>query len=404
MKGGCAMRRAFARVFIVLLLLLLASDGAFALSVSGWGEQVRGEGRDGKLDGKGFSVPRGKVGTIVSVECNGDGFWIEGALYREFVPATMAIGYELVPGDYMVFPNLRPEQIKAGVSVTVEWSDPSPATASWGVVETTPGMYLVELKGSELRVSKRNDNPGGLQNAGYRLQLTQPVEGDFSATVAFANARLAGGLNQVELQAVFADGTFFYVVRDRVGRGAHVWAPGIQGDAPGGSEGVMKIVRINGRVTGYIDGTEIWSTERNAPLTRLQFVLQNNGTNDPISVTFKNWKFTASPASVMKPAAPGFAGVWRRSEGGRVADKITIVAKGDIYELTFQASEDGPVVLHGAGRVKGKTLVADTWSFLSKPRAKGLVVTMELSGENALSYLSTNLDGSEPWRGEFLRR
>ena len=84
------MRRAFARVFFGLLLLFLAS-GAYAGSVSGRGEQVRGEGRGGKLDGKGFSVPRGRVGTIVSVECNGDGFWIEGALYREFVPATMAI-------------------------------------------------------------------------------------------------------------------------------------------------------------------------------------------------------------------------------------------------------------------------------------------------------------------------
>ena len=118
----------------------------------------------------------------------------------------------------------------------------------------------------------------------------------------------------------------------------------------------------------------------------------------------ENWKFTAYPAEVSTPADPGFAGVWRRSEGGRVADKITIVAKGDEYELTYQESEDGPVVIRGTGRVEGNTLIADSWSFLSKPRAKGLVVKMQLIGANALSYLSTNLDGSEPWRGQFQRR
>ena len=153
------MRRAFARVLIVLLLLLLASEGAFALSVSGWGEQVRGEGRDGKLDGKGFSVPRGKVGTIVSVECNGDGIWIEGDAYQEFTPATSAIGFQLVPGNYKVFPTLRPGQKKARANITVELSDASASGPSTPTPGASPPAPVIALAGKWRMSGRQTDIP-----------------------------------------------------------------------------------------------------------------------------------------------------------------------------------------------------------------------------------------------------
>ena len=146
------MRRAFVGVCVVLLLLFLAS-GAFALSVSGWGEQVRGEGRGGKLDGKGFSVPRGKVGRIVSVECNGDGFWIEGDVYQQFSPATSAIGFQLAPGDYEVFPTLRPGQKKARANITVELSGAStsgPSTPTPAPVIALAGKWRMSGRQTDI--------------------------------------------------------------------------------------------------------------------------------------------------------------------------------------------------------------------------------------------------------------
>ncbi len=97
---------------------------------------------------------------------------------------------------------------------------------------------------------------------------------------------------------------------------------------------------------------------------------------------------------------PGFAGVWTRSEGGRVVDKISIVAKGSMYELIFQESEDGPVVSRGIGRVEGNVLVVDSWVLSRKSRT----VKIQLASNDILSYTSHNPDGSEPWQGEFRRR
>ena len=173
----------------------------------------------------------------------------------------------------------------------------------WAVVETTRGMYRLDRAGSELRVARQANNPGGLQHAGLRLNRGLPASGDFSAQVGFADARIDGGLNQIELQATFADGSIFYVVRDRERAGSHIWAPNLQGDAPCGRAGVLRMERRGDTVTGYCDGRAIWSAPRKAALTRLQFVLQNNATNDPISVTFRDWRFnaTAGTSAVTPP-------------------------------------------------------------------------------------------------------
>ncbi len=169
-----------------------------------------------------------------------------------------------------------------------------PGEASWAVTETTPGMYRVERTFGQVRIARQGNNPGGLQYAGLRLDHSQPVTGDFDAQVGFSDARIEGGLNQIELHATFADGSIFYVVRDREGSGSHIWAPGLQGNQPCGRAGTLRMERRGDTVTGYCDGRAIWSSPRKAALTKVQFVLQNNGTNDPISATFRDYQFKAA--------------------------------------------------------------------------------------------------------------
>lgn len=169
-----------------------------------------------------------------------------------------------------------------------------PGETSWAVAETTPGMYRVERSAGQVRIARQGNNPGGLQYAGLRLDHGQPVAGDFDAQVSFADAKIEGGLNQIELHAFFADGSSFFVVRDREGSGSHIWAPGLQGNQPCGRAGTLRMERRGDTVTGYCDGRAIWSAPRKAALTRVQFVLQNNHTNDPISVTFRDYQFKAA--------------------------------------------------------------------------------------------------------------
>jgi hypothetical protein len=204
---------------------------------------------------------------------------------------------------------------------------PAGATANeeWAVVETTPGMYRLE------RSAERG--PGrapGQQSRRPPVRGAAPepgparLAGDFSAQVSFADARIDGGLNQIELQATFADGAIFYVVRDRERGGSHIWGPNLQGDAPCGKAGVLRMERRGETVTGYCDGRAIWSAPRKAALTRLQFVLQNNATNDPISASFRDWRFSAAAgAATSTPAATstsanagGLAGAWAINANG----------------------------------------------------------------------------------------
>jgi hypothetical protein len=220
------------------------------------------------------------------------------------------------------------------------------ADEEWAVVETTPGMYRMERSATQARVTRQANNPGGLQYAGLRLNRGLPASGDFSAQVSFADARIDGGLNQIELQATFADGSIFYVVRDRERGGSHIWAPNLQGDAPCGKAGVLRMDRRGETVTGYCDGRAIWSAPRKAALTRLQFVLQNNATNDPISVTFRDWRFsTSAGASLAGTATSTPAATSSTANSGGLAGTWAINANG--YTGKLELSESG-------GRLSGR--------------------------------------------------
>lgn len=110
------------RIACLVLVLLLIAAAAFAGSVNGWGQQERGSaGKNAQLKGEPFTVPNGVAGTISSVSCDGDGFWIEGPMRRNFVPASTAQGVQLKAGTYYVYPNLKHGQQMAKVSVKVSW-------------------------------------------------------------------------------------------------------------------------------------------------------------------------------------------------------------------------------------------------------------------------------------------
>ncbi len=220
----------------------------------------------------------------------------------------------------------------------------------WEVVETTPGMYRLEPGNGQLKIARQRNSPGGLQHAGLRLSRGLPVTGDFSAQVSFSDARIEGGLNQIELHASFADGSIFYVVRDREGGGSHIWAPGLQGNAPCGGSATLRMERRGDTVTGYCDGRAIWSAPRKAALTRLQFVLQNNGSNDPIAATFSDWKLNAASATPRSSNVSGLAGTWRinansytgklelNESGGNLGGRVWFDAHQvweDLRDITF---------------------------------------------------------------------
>lgn len=236
-----------------------------------------------------------------------------------------------------------PASASSGSAAGTEAAGSKPAGATsdeeWTVVETTPGMYRLERSATQARVARQANNPGGLQYAGLRLNRGLPASGDFSAQVSFADARIEGGLNQIELQATFADGSIFYVVRDRERSGSHIWAPNLQGDAPCGKAGVLRMERRGDTVTGYCDGRTIWSAPRKAAITRLQFVLQNNASNDPISVTFRDWRFSGSAGTASVTSSTVHAG--------------GLAGSPRIAELTWLGMDEDRVGEWGNGKPNG---------------------------------------------------
>ena len=111
-------------LLFVFLVLIIAVTAASAASVKGWGEQVRGSaGMNAQLRGDPFTVPNGVVGTISSVNCDGNGFWIQGSAHLVFNSASQANGARPKAGTYYVYPNhnLNQGQNRASVTITVSW-------------------------------------------------------------------------------------------------------------------------------------------------------------------------------------------------------------------------------------------------------------------------------------------
>lgn len=172
----------------------------------------------------------------------------------------------------------------------------------WSVSQTTAGFYSVDATHGGVQLGKTSThNPGGFQNVAIVLNLSALAgtdTGDFSTQVDFTNAIVPGpGLDQVELHTYFQDGSYFFTVYDNGGGlNVHVWNGSLIGrTAVTGSSGTFRINRIGSTLTGYYNGSAIYSMSSSSPLVRVEFTLQNNsGSDDSTSVSFDDFSLTAA--------------------------------------------------------------------------------------------------------------
>lgn len=170
----------------------------------------------------------------------------------------------------------------------------------WYVTTRTPDMYSVDASQGDVRLAKIAPTPGGYQDVEINLDLASlvpggEIAGDFDIQVDFRDAVIVGpGLNQVELHTGYKNGAIFYDVRD--GSNVHVWNGATQGwIATTATAGRFRIKRVGSTVSGSFNDQLIWSSSSySSPLVWVAFSLQNNnGSNDPISVTFDDFSISA---------------------------------------------------------------------------------------------------------------
>ncbi|HUT32779.1 MAG TPA: PEP-CTERM sorting domain-containing protein [Planctomycetota bacterium] len=178
----------------------------------------------------------------------------------------------------------------------------------WTPFQTTPGLYSIDGTNGDVRFAIVGNNPGGRQNVGLMLNLgaltpSGKVSGDFDFQVDFRNAVIGPGLDQVQLHSYFGSpGPYFMDVRDNSGGpNVHVWIGAVRGGFPtAATSGTFRISRSGSAVSGYFEGSLIWSANFTLnDLDRVEFILQNNNSsNDRTSVTFDNFSLTAADVNV----------------------------------------------------------------------------------------------------------
>ncbi len=213
----------------------------------------------------------------------------------------------------------------------------------WTVSQTTPGLYSLGATNGLLQLARTaTGTPGGLQNFALNLNLAAlggPISNDFSVQVAFTNALLPGpGLDQVQLNTTFADGSVFLDVYDNSsGPNVHVWNGSANGQIPyTNTAGTFRISRSSAVITGYINGAAIFSQTNSAVLTNIAFVLQNNGGSaDATAVAYTGFALTG-PSIGSQPVP----------SGATVAVEVTVSGDTAITNLT------GVVGGAGAGNIE----------------------------------------------------
>lgn len=202
----------------------------------------------------------------------------------------------------------------------------------WSVTQTTPGLYNVNASGGQVALSRTVHAPTvGAQNVFVRLNLGAVggnIAGDFDTEIQFNNAVLGNGLwDQAEFHAEFANGSYFFDVHDNSNFyvNNHVWynSSGPFAGAVGGgyhndptTGGAFRITRVGSLVSGWYDSTPdplwtgstlLFSTNNAAALSGVSFMLQNNLTNDMISVNIDNFKLTAASVAAPIPEPETYA-------------------------------------------------------------------------------------------------
>jgi hypothetical protein len=173
----------------------------------------------------------------------------------------------------------------------------------WTVTHSTPGLFTVDATQGQVQLTKVGSNTTpGLQTVSVSLNLAQfggSIAGDFDFSVDFSNVVLgSAGVDQVQLDAHFADGSYFFDVYDNSdgGNNVHVWTGSINGRmARTVTGGTFRIARVGTTVSGYLGATLIYSTTSTSPLAIVGFILQlQPNSNDNIAVAYDNFHFSAA--------------------------------------------------------------------------------------------------------------
>jgi hypothetical protein len=188
----------------------------------------------------------------------------------------------------------------------------------WTVTQTTPGLFSVDDTHGDVRLAKVGNSPGGLQAVEVVLNLAAvggPISGDFSTQIDFRNAVVGPNNDQIPLNVNGSDFPFDETY-DSLSCGhlnVHVWNGGVQGCvAVTGNSGTFTISRTGGTLTGYYNGSPIFSESNSSVVTHISFALQvQPGSNDNTSVTFDNFSLTAaSVPSACTPPPPQMVSWW----------------------------------------------------------------------------------------------
>lgn len=266
--------------------------------------------------------------------------------------------------------------------------------AYWTVTQTTPNLYSVNATGGNVALALPNpaSNPGGFQAMGVNLNLAAlggGISGDFSAQIDFTNAVIGPNNDQVQLNLGFADSSIFLAVYDlSSGRNVHIWTGSLNGaTAETDTYGTFTISRTGSVLTGYFNGSLIFSESDSAALTSVSFSLQNQpgAVGDTPSVTFKNFSLTA--ASVSADQAPNYISV--------VTNTPNLLAYWR-FDPVFQTNSWGNGYI---GTLQGNAQIGTPGSgcpLATDPANQGLL----LDGVN--SYLTTSLTGQITNQGTML--
>jgi len=188
--------------------------------------------------------------------------------------------------------------------------------------EKTAASYTIDAAHGDVRMSAPAN--AGLAYRAARVHFTPKVMGDFDMQVDFHDANLAlvnfsgQAANQIALHSQFG-GQHFATTRDIAtveGNNYHVYL-----NPPGQTYGVtpttdlagtLHVIRKGNLYSGWINSTKIFESTFNVTNpSDLWFSLENNQTNDAISVVYDNFSINADQIIGLPPAtAPLPAGIW----------------------------------------------------------------------------------------------
>jgi len=188
-------------------------------------------------------------------------------------------------------------------------------TEFWTLSQTTPGLYSFDdTQGNFTLAKTAMQNPGGLQNVGINLNLANlggNITGDFTTQVSFSNVVLpntsGSSWNQFQFELYFQDGSFSALRRttNLNGKDAIDVYSSIEGYvgsiASTAIAGTFTFSRSGSTLSSYFNGVLRNTENNNATLTQIRFVLQNNSTNDFISVVCNDFSLTADSISTPEP-------------------------------------------------------------------------------------------------------